>query len=625
MKTLQISLLLLLQLSLVLSLQAGQKASLTAHDDIRQQIQRLFSATDARDWAQVEASFAAQVTLDYSSLAGGEPSSQSPAEIVAGWQQLLPGFESTHHQIGQFDIRVERREATAHFRGIALHYLSGQSWTVTGSYDLQLQKQGATWLVREMHFNLEQMTGDQQLPARAMDRVRKGTVNTVQPIDQAKQQVVERFFTALEAMDIPAFMQIWAQEGVQVMPLSPKGFPSQLSGAEAIYNQYKSLPEHYSAMQFPRSYHATADSNTLIVQYGGIIPLADGSNYNNNYVGVFEVVQGKIQRFTEYFDPYLLTKAFGMNLQENFNVTTQETTTIQTVHFTSEGLELVGHLHLPASFDESRQYQGIVVTGSWTTVKEMMPDGYAAKLAEQGFVALTFDFRNYGESEGMPRNLESPALKATDISHAAQFLQRLPYIDAAHIGGMGICASAGYMVQAVTEGAPIHSINLVAPWLHNATIVEAIYGGAEGVAKLKQAGIEARARFEQQGEVQYVLAASETDETAVMFGPWDYYLNPERGAIAAWGNQFAVMAWPEWLNYDPISLAGRVDVPLQIIHSQQGAVPMGAAAFYEGLKTKKNIIWVEGASQFDFYDQEPYTTDATVQAAAWFNPDHALE
>ena len=66
------------------------------------------------------------------------------------------------------------------------------------------------------------------------------------------------------------------------------------------------------------------------------------------------------------------------------------------ITFENGNVQLVGHLFRPAAGVGAEA----VVTGSWTTVKEQMADHYAAKLAEQGLTALTFDFTHYGESGG---------------------------------------------------------------------------------------------------------------------------------------------------------------------------------------------------------------------------------
>ena len=85
------------------------------------------------------------------------------------------------------------------------------------------------------------------------------------------------------------------------------------------------------------------------------------------------------------------------------------------VNFKSEGLNLVGNIYYPPNFQIGKQYPAIVCSGSWTTVKEQMAGLYAKKLAEQGFITLAFDFRNFGESEGQPKFYESPEKKKVDI------------------------------------------------------------------------------------------------------------------------------------------------------------------------------------------------------------------
>ena len=55
-------------------------------------------------------------------------------------------------------------------------------------------------------------------------------------------------------------------------------------------------------------------------------------------------------------------------------------------------------------------------------VKEQSANLYATKLAERGFVTLSFDLSFWGESDGQPRNAVSPDIYAEDFSAAVDFL-----------------------------------------------------------------------------------------------------------------------------------------------------------------------------------------------------------
>lgn len=283
------------------------------------------------------------------------------------------------------------------------------------------------------------------------------------------------------------------------------------------------------------------------------------------------------------------------------------------VTFAAEGVTLFGRLYLS---QQRARAPAVIVTGSWTTVKEQMPANYAPHLAEAGYTVLTFDFRGFGESEGEPREVESAAQKARDIRAAVRFLQLNEHSDKDRIGVLPICASSGYTVLAAMDEPAIRSIAMVAPWLHNRQIVESIYGGAAGVAERLQKAEAARRRFHETGKVDYIKAASNSDPTAAMY--WegdalDYYLNPKRGAIPQWGARFAVMAWTEWLQFDPIAMAPRVKVPTRLLTGEQTATPGGAKLFASGMTARHDMVFSEG-TQFDFYDN-PKTVSAAAAAA----------
>ncbi len=289
----------------------------------------------------------------------------------------------------------------------------------------------------------------------------------------------------------------------------------------------------------------------------------------------------------------------------------------QRVSFISEGDKLIGILYIPSNYKDGQKLPAVIVTGSWITVKEQMSGTYAKKLAAEGFAALVFDFRGFGESGGEPRQYESPQRKIQDIKNAVTFLQTLPMIDKNKIGGLGICASSGYMSRAVTEDKRIKTFAAIAPWLHNADLVKLIYGGEKGVNEKIAIGKAASGKYERTKINDFVPACSITDDSAAMFGNFEYYLSPGRGAIPEWRNQFAVMSWHEWLQFDPIKEADKISVPTLLIHSNDAAIPDGARLFYDKLSSKKDFYWMKGA-QFDFYDNPQTVNEASNKAVQWF-------
>ncbi|WP_394746923.1 nuclear transport factor 2 family protein [Spongiimicrobium salis] len=143
---------------------------------IQEVVTSVFIHTDNGHWSAVEALFDAQVDLDYSSMTGNPAVSLSPQAITTAWKTVLPGFLHTHHQIGNFVIKVVEDKAHAFIYGTATHYLeddAGSLWTVVGTYDFDLEKRMGDWKINKMKFNYKYQTGNPELVKRAITNVKK--------------------------------------------------------------------------------------------------------------------------------------------------------------------------------------------------------------------------------------------------------------------------------------------------------------------------------------------------------------------------------------------------------------------------------------------------------------------
>ena len=132
--------------------------------------------------------------------------------------------------------------------------------------------------------------------------------------------------------------------------------------------------------------------------------------------------------------------------------------TMNEVRFTNRfGIELAGHLYLPADY-ESRKNQAIAVAGPFGGVKEMASGLYAQEFAKMGFVAMAFDQSFTGESGGAVRNAASTDINTEDYLAAVDYLGSLPYVDREKIGLMGICGLAGMAISAASIDTRIKAV-----------------------------------------------------------------------------------------------------------------------------------------------------------------------
>jgi uncharacterized protein len=291
-------------------------------------------------------------------------------------------------------------------------------------------------------------------------------------------------------------------------------------------------------------------------------------------------------------------------------VTTERITTSPVV-FDSGGATLVGRVHRRAGSLTERQ-PAVLVTGSWLTVKEQMPDHYAAALASRGYTAITFDFTGFGQSGGDLRQAELPSRKIADIAAAARFASTLSFVRPGGIGHVGVCASAQYALTAVAQGAPIAAYASVAGWFHDTVAVAPFYGGDEGVRLRLERAYEALDRYLDDGTVVTVPAYDPGNDRAGMSLELDYYARPDRGAIPRWRNEMAELSWLPWLTFDGLAAAGAVTVPALFVHSDGCVFPDSIETLRRTLVGPVEVAWGEG-SQIDFYDQ-PEQVDFAVDA-----------
>lgn len=128
---------------------------------------------------------------------------------------------------------------------------------------------------------------------------------------------------------------------------------------------------------------------------------------------------------------------------------------MNSIKISKNNIKLAANIYYPEGFSENEEYKGIVVTHPGGGVKEQVAGSYAQNLAKAGYVAITFDASHQGESEGLPRFLEDPYERISDISSVVDYLTTLEYIT--EIGALGICAGGGYTLTAIQTDKRIKS------------------------------------------------------------------------------------------------------------------------------------------------------------------------
>jgi fermentation-respiration switch protein FrsA (DUF1100 family) len=114
------------------------------------------------------------------------------------------------------------------------------------------------------------------------------------------------------------------------------------------------------------------------------------------------------------------------------------------VAFDAEGVTLRGWLYRPTS---GRTLVPVVVMAhGYNCLKEFYLDKYAEAIAAAGHCVVAYDHRNFGDSDGEPRQELDPWMQVRDYRHAITFAQTLDGVDPERIGIWGTSYAGGHVL-----------------------------------------------------------------------------------------------------------------------------------------------------------------------------------
>ncbi|MEJ2852367.1 MULTISPECIES: nuclear transport factor 2 family protein [unclassified Saccharothrix] len=140
-------------------------------DEIVEVCTRMAVHADRREWDRLGEVFAPSVTLDYTSLNGGEPATLAPADIVGAWSGFLGAFDATQHLVANHLVAVTGDSAvcTASFQ--ATHVLANRFgsplWTLGGNYEFRLVRLEGVWRIAGVVMTVVWADGNKDLLALA--------------------------------------------------------------------------------------------------------------------------------------------------------------------------------------------------------------------------------------------------------------------------------------------------------------------------------------------------------------------------------------------------------------------------------------------------------------------------
>ena len=273
------------------------------------------------------------------------------------------------------------------------------------------------------------------------------------------------------------------------------------------------------------------------------------------------------------------------------------------VEFDAEGVTLRGWLYVPDG--ASGPVPTIVMAHGFSAVKEMYLDRFAEAFAAAGLGALVFDNRNFGASDGEPRQEIDPGEQVRDYRHAITYATTRPEVDADRIGIWGSSYSGGHVlvVGAIDRRVKcvVGQVPLISGHRNARRIVRADF-----IAPVGAMFDEDRAK-RYAGEPPAMIPVVDADPMApsALPTPDSYTWFTETGATRApsWRNEVTLRSVEMFWEYEPGAYVQYVSpTPLLIVAAVGDHLTVCDLAIeaFEQAREPKRLVILPGA-HFDAY------------------------
>lgn len=287
------------------------------------------------------------------------------------------------------------------------------------------------------------------------------------------------------------------------------------------------------------------------------------------------------------------------------------------MEFNAEGVQLRGWHYLPEG--PSTRHPTIVMAHGFSAVKEQYLDDYAEAFAAAGFGVIVFDNRNFGASEGLPRQEIDPIQQGRDYRHAITYACTLPDVDADRIGIWGTSYSGGHVLSVAAFDSRVKCVVSQVPTI----------SGPESALRrtrpdlvpnlLAALSADRTARFVGEAPKLLPVVSESEGEPCALAGKesWDFFVSSSDRA-KTWKNEITFQSAAMAREYEPGTSIHRISpTPLLMIvadHDHITPTDLALSAF-EKARQPKHLVMLKGGHFVPYVKQFQETSSAAVN---WF-------
>lgn len=139
--------------------------------------------------------------------------------------------------------------------------------------------------------------------------------------DRSAMELGQAYLVALQAKDRDAILALLADDFALEVPINVSGtndFSDSWHGLEAAATNYDLTFQKIEVLQYTDlEFTPARDPNIAYAEGRGIMRMANGRPYRNQYIFRFEAENGKLKRIREYANPVTAAIAMGFPLPQS--------------------------------------------------------------------------------------------------------------------------------------------------------------------------------------------------------------------------------------------------------------------------------------------------------------------
>ena len=288
------------------------------------------------------------------------------------------------------------------------------------------------------------------------------------------------------------------------------------------------------------------------------------------------------------------------------------------VEFDAEGVTLRGWFY-PAE-GAAGPAPTIVLSHGFSAVKEMYLDKYAELFSANGLNALVYDNRNFGDSDGTPRQEIDPWAQVRDYRHAITYATTLPETDATRIGVWGSSYSGGNVLVVAAIDRRVKAVVSQVPLVSGYDNVRALVRADFLDGFRQQFDQDRLARFRGDPPAMVPVVAEDPLAPSALPTPdsWQWFTETGKTRAPNWSNEVTLRSVEMLAEYNPVDYIWQISpTPLLLLPAQNDVLTpthLAIAAFEKAREPKRLEILPGG--HFDAY-VEGFEASSNP-ALAWF-------